>query len=61
MVNTPRRVRLTLILIVTVIATAASAAAQSMYYKEIRKDDRIYVFNNAQEAERFETTGEMGR
>ena len=61
MVNTPRRVRLTLILIVTVIASAASAAAQSMYYKEIRKDDRIYVFNNAQEAERFETTGEMGR
>ena len=24
--------------------------AQGLYYKEIRKDDRIYVFNNAEEA-----------
>ena len=35
--------------------------AQGMYYKEIRKDDRIYVFNIAEEADRFEKTGEMGR
>jgi hypothetical protein len=37
------------------------ARAQGLYYKEIRKDDRIYVFNNAEEAERFEKTGELGR
>ena len=37
------------------------AYAQGFYYKEIRKDDRIYVFNNADEADRFEKTGEMGR
>src|SRR5918996_273710 len=37
------------------------AAAQGFYYKEIRKDDRIYVFNNAEEADRFEKSGEMGR
>ena len=37
-----------------------SAFAQGFYYKEIRKDDRIYVFNVATNAERFEKTGEMG-
>lgn len=37
-----------------------SASAQGLYYKEIRKDDRIYVFNHAANAERFETTGDMG-
>jgi len=31
-----------------------------MYYKEVRKDDRIYVFNNAANADAFEKTGEMG-
>ena len=41
-------------------AMAAPAAAQGMYYKEITKDGRIYVFNVAANAERFEQTGEMG-
>ena len=36
-------------------------SAQGLYYKEIRKDDRIYVFNNAKNAELFEKSGEMGR
>ncbi len=43
------------------VAIVASAFAQGFYYKEIKRDDRIYVFNNAAEAERFELTGEMGR
>jgi hypothetical protein len=42
------------------LATAGPALAQGLYYKEIRRDGRIYVFNNAAEAERFEKTGEMG-
>ena len=42
------------------LAVAASAAAQGMYYKEIRKDGRIYVFNDAKKAEAFEKSGEMG-
>jgi phosphate-selective porin OprO/OprP len=42
------------------LVTASSAIAQGLYYKEIRKDDRIYVFNNAANAERFEKSGEMG-
>lgn len=37
-----------------------SAFAQGFYYKEIKKDDRIYVFNVAANAERFEKSGEMG-
>jgi hypothetical protein len=43
------------------ILGAALAEAQGFYYKEIRKDDRIYVFNIAEEADRFEKSGEMGR
>ena len=43
-----------------VAAASAPASAQGFYYKEIRKDDRIYVFNIAANAERFEKTGEMG-
>src|SRR5262245_1005627 len=39
---------------------AVPAFAQGLYYKEITKDGRIYVFNTAANAERFEKTGEMG-
>ena len=42
------------------VAATTAAFAQGLYYKEIRKDDRIYVFNIAVNAERFEKTGEMG-
>ncbi|HVJ27152.1 MAG TPA: hypothetical protein VM493_06390, partial [Vicinamibacterales bacterium] len=42
------------------LGVAAPAGAQGFYYKEIVKDGRIYVFNIAQNAERFEKTGEMG-
>jgi hypothetical protein len=43
------------------VTGAGPVDAQGFYYKEIRKDDRIYVFNIAEEADRFEKTGEMGR
>jgi hypothetical protein len=33
---------------------------QSLFYKEIQKDGRIYVFNIPEEAERFEKSGETG-
>lgn len=42
------------------IATSTNAV-QSLFYKEILKDGRIYVFNNPEEAERFEKSGETGR
>jgi hypothetical protein len=36
-------------------------AAQGFYYKEIHKDGRIYIFNDAENAARFEAGGDMGR
>jgi len=50
----------TLLCAAVFLGLATSAAAQGFYYKEIAKDGRIYVFNVAQNAERFEKTGEMG-
>ncbi len=50
-----------LLVIAAVMASTPPALAQGFYYKEIRKDERIYVFNIAEEADRFEKTGEMGR
>jgi hypothetical protein len=46
--------------LLAVTLAGSPAFAQGFYYKEIQRDGRIYVFNNAAEAERFEKTGEMG-
>jgi phosphate-selective porin OprO/OprP len=47
------------------LAGATSVTAQAtidrLYWKEIRKDARIYVFNDPAEAVRFERSGEIGR
>jgi phosphate-selective porin OprO and OprP len=56
-----RSVWLSGIAVVLLIASVPQANAQGFYYKEIRKDDRIYVFNVADEANRFEKSGEMGK
>lgn len=42
-----------------VLLASTSVMAQGLYYKEIFRDGRIYVFNSAVNAERFEKTGEM--
>jgi hypothetical protein len=42
------------------VAFPSVALAQGFYFKQIDRDGRIYVFNNAAEAARFEKTGEMG-
>jgi len=42
------------------LAVAASSWAQGMYYKEILKDGRYYVFNDAKKADAFEKSGETG-
>jgi len=44
---------------VVALAGAAPLHAQGMYLREIERDGRIYVFNIAENAERFEQTGEM--
>jgi hypothetical protein len=43
------------------LAVADRTAADSLYYKELARDDRIYVFNNPEDAARFEKTGELAR
>ena len=55
-----RGARLALLVTGLLVGSVASAAAQGLYYKEITKDGRIYVFNIAANAERFEKSGEMG-
>jgi len=57
-----RRLGILALLILAVAVLAASPLfAQGLYYKEIAKDGRIYVFNDAAEAARFEKSGEMGK
>ena len=48
------------LILVGFLLTGIPALAQGLYYKEVAKDGRIYVFNVAANAERFEKTGEMG-
>jgi phosphate-selective porin OprO/OprP len=43
------------------VGAPAAVRAQGMYYKEVEKDGRIYVFNLAAEYERWEKSGETGR
>ena len=43
--------------LIVVLMSAHAAYAQGFYYKEIRKDDRIYVFNIAAEAEQIREVG----
>lgn len=55
-----RGARLAAMTAALMVLGAASALAQGLYYKEIVKDGRIYVFNVAANADRFEKSGEMG-
>jgi hypothetical protein len=47
---------------VAVLALAGAAAAQvvGLYYQELTKDGRIYVFNSFERYQAFQKTGEMG-
>jgi hypothetical protein len=63
--------RATLLVATALLATLGAQSAlaqvaytantiQSLYYKEFKKDGRIYVFNDAAAAGRFEASGETG-
>jgi phosphate-selective porin OprO/OprP len=65
----PRRGALLLAAAILVLAGTSTAQAQiaytantigSLYYKEFKKDDRYFVFNDAAAAARFEASGETG-
>lgn len=45
---------------VVLIVAAASADAQGLWYKEVAKDGRIYVFNTAAGFQSWEKSGEIG-
>lgn len=53
-------VRVTAAAVLLWIFAVPNARAQGLYYKEIVKDGRIYVFNIAANVERFEKSGETG-
>ena len=47
-------------LLLVLLATPAAAQITGLYYKEIEKDGRIYVFNTPERAKSFEESGEVG-
>jgi phosphate-selective porin OprO/OprP len=69
---TPKAIRRAAMVAATLVLCLAAATGswaqvaysantvQSLFYKEIVKDGRFYVFNNAENAARFEQSGEMG-
>jgi hypothetical protein len=42
------------------VATTATADVTRLYYQEVAKDGRIYVFNSPEAYKKFEATGQMG-
>jgi hypothetical protein len=52
---------LTVSALVLGLAVAASSWAQGMFYREVEKNDRIYVFALMKEFESFDKSGEMGK
>lgn len=43
--------------LITLVGAATASHAQNMFYREVQKDGRIYVFANAQRYETFEQSG----
>jgi hypothetical protein len=59
-VMSARRLATAMATALIVLASARPLLGQGFYYKEIERDGRIYVFNNAARAAAFETSGEIG-
>jgi phosphate-selective porin len=57
--RTSTAIRASAIALLALLACAAIASAQGFYYKEVRRDERIYVFNIAEAADRFEKSGDL--
>jgi phosphate-selective porin OprO and OprP len=49
-----------LCLLALIGAAAASAQIMGLYYQEVEKDGRVYVFNTPETYKRFQDTGDMG-
>jgi len=50
-----------LCLITVLVAASASAQVMGLYYKEVEKDGRIYVFNTPERFKSWEQSGDMGQ
>ena len=48
------------VLAALLLAGAATAQVTGLYYQEVKKDSRIYVFNTFERYKSFQSTGEMG-
>ncbi|MEO8586552.1 MAG: porin [Acidobacteriota bacterium] len=46
--------------VLLLIGFAIPAAAQGLWYKEIEKDGRVYVFNTSKKFDEFQKSGDMG-
>ena len=57
---TSQSIRRAVVALALVLATAAGAAAQGSFYREVEKDGRIFVFNNMAQFSDWEKSGEMG-
>ena len=49
-----------LVLLALVTASMASAQVVGLYYKEVAKDERIYIFNTPERFKSWEQSGELG-
>jgi hypothetical protein len=59
-VQTRRVARWLMALVLLALATQAGAQVTGLYYQEIEKDGRIYVFNTPERVKSFKASGEMG-
>ena len=50
-----------LVAVTTLVAAPISAQVTGLYYKELAKDGRVYVFNTPEAYKLFEASGEMGK
>ena len=48
------------VLVALLLAGAATAQVTGLYYQEVAKDGRIYVFNTSERYRSFQSSGEMG-
>jgi hypothetical protein len=57
----PRSAKLLAVLVVLFLAAAAAGAqVTGLYYQEVEKDGRIYVFNTPERLAQFQQSGDMG-
>ena len=58
--RTPLFVAGVLVLLALVLAPVAMAQVTGLYYKEVEKDGRVYVFNTPERFQSWSQSGDMG-